>query len=77
MEKLNQVEEVDIYGEDEEYFYSESMEEKIKHEIVKIGQPWNVAIDINDPEFDLKNRKHGEEARRLEELRESLSRMVK
>lgn len=77
MENISQVEEVDIYGEDEEYFYSESMEEKIKHEIVKIGQPWNVPVDILDPECDEKIKKHGEEARRLEELRESLSRMVK
>lgn len=77
MEKLNQVEEVDIYGEDEEYFYSESMEEKIKHEIVKIGQPWNMPVDIIQPDSDEKIIKQGQEARRLQQLRESLARMVK
>ena len=80
MEKLipvDQVEEVDTRGEDDDYFYSNSSEERIKHEIIKLGQPWNKSIDINDPQATEKIRKQGEDARRIQQLREALAKMIK
>lgn len=80
MEKLipiDQVEEVDTRGEDDDYFYANSTEERIKHEITKLGQPWTKAVDINDPQATDKIKKQGQDARRIQQLREALKNMVK
>lgn len=69
---IDQIEEVDTRGEDDDYFYTESTKERMEHEIIKLGQPWNIPVDILDPTSDEQIKKHGEEAIRLQQLREAL-----
>ena len=74
---IDQIEEVDIYGEDDDFVLFNTQSEKIEHEIVKIGQPWNRPIDLMDATADEKIKKQGEEARRLQQLREALAKLQK
>lgn len=64
------MDEMDWYTEDEDFVAYESLTKKYQAEIIKIGKPWNRSIQTSE-----QARKAGEDARRLEVLREALERI--
>ena len=71
------IEEVDTRGEDDDYIYYETMEQKLEQEAAKLGQPWNRPVNISDPKADEKIAKAGEDARKLEAIRTRLAEIRK